>query len=102
MERDLASGALASAKASRECRESAVVGSRAMEGAPTSGGRGARFWLIVVLVALAVIFAAVNFQKVTIDFVVGEANAPLVVALLISGALGFIIGLALPRLRRRD
>jgi uncharacterized integral membrane protein len=73
-----------------------------MEGAPRSGGRGARFWLIVVLVALAVIFAAVNFQKVTIDFVVGEANAPLVVALLISGALGFVIGLALPRFRRRD
>jgi uncharacterized integral membrane protein len=79
-----------------------VLGSPAMEGAPRSGGRGARFWLIVVLVALAVIFAAVNFQKVTIDFVVGEANAPLVVALLISGALGFVIGLALPRFRRRD
>jgi uncharacterized integral membrane protein len=74
----------------------------AMEGAPGSGGRGARFWLIVVLIALGLLFAAVNFQKVTIDFVVGEANAPLVVALLISGGLGFVIGLALPRFRRRD
>jgi uncharacterized integral membrane protein len=73
-----------------------------MEGAPTSGGRGARFWLIVVLIALGLLFIAVNFQKVTIDFVVGEANAPLVIALLISGALGFVIGLALPRFRRRD
>jgi uncharacterized integral membrane protein len=73
-----------------------------MEGVPTSGGRGARFWLIVVLAALGVIFAAVNFQKVSIDFIVGEANAPLVVALLISGGIGFVIGLALPRLRRRD
>lgn len=73
-----------------------------MEGAPTSGGRGARFWFIVVLIALGIIFAAVNFQKVTIDFIVGDANAPLVVALLISGGIGFIVGLALPRFRRRD
>ena len=72
-----------------------------MEGAPRSEARGARFWLIIVLVAIAFIFAAVNFQKVTIDFFVGEAKAPLVVALLISGLLGFVIGLALPRFRRR-
>lgn len=71
-----------------------------MEGVPTSRGRGARFWFIVVLAALGVIFAAVNFQKVSIDFIVGEANAPLVVALLISGGIGFIVGLALPRFRR--
>ena len=73
-----------------------------MEGAPRSGGRGARFWVVVVLAALGVIFAAVNFQKVSINFIVGEANAPLVVALLISGGIGFVIGLALPRFRRRD
>jgi uncharacterized integral membrane protein len=73
-----------------------------MEGAPRPAGRGARFWFIVVLAALGVIFAAVNFQKVSIDFIVGEANAPLVVALLISGGIGFVIGLALPRFRRRD
>jgi uncharacterized integral membrane protein len=71
-----------------------------MEGVPTSRGRGARFWFIVVLAALGVIFAAVNFQKVSIDFIVGEANAPLVVALLISGGIGFVLGLALPRFRR--
>lgn len=72
-----------------------------MEGAPRSEGRGARFWLIIVLIVIAFIFVAVNFQKVTIDFVVGETQAPLVVALLISGLLGFVIGLALPRFRRR-
>jgi uncharacterized integral membrane protein len=70
-----------------------------MEGAPRSEGRGARFWLIVVLVAIGVLFCAVNFQKVTVDFVVGEANAPLIVALLISGLIGFLIGLVLPRFR---
>jgi uncharacterized integral membrane protein len=73
-----------------------------MEGVPRSEGRGAKFWLLVVLIALAFIFVAVNFQKVTIDFVVGSANAPLVVALLISGLLGFVIGLVLPRFRDRE
>jgi uncharacterized integral membrane protein len=73
-----------------------------MEGAPRSEGRGARFWLIVVLVALAILFAAVNFQEVEVDFIVGEANAPLVVALLLAGGLGFVIGLVLPRFRGRD
>lgn len=73
-----------------------------MEGAPASGGRGARFWVIVAVVVLAIIFAAVNFQKVTIDFIVGDSEAPLVIALLISGLFGFVIGLALPRFRRRD
>jgi uncharacterized integral membrane protein len=59
-----------------------------------------KFWLIVVLIAIGVLFCAVNFQKVTIDFVVGEAKAPLIVALLISGGIGFVVGLALPRFRR--
>ncbi len=65
-------------------------------------GRGARFWLIIVLVAIGFVFVAVNFQKVTIDFVVGSTQAPLVIALLISGAIGFLIGLVLPRFRQHD
>jgi len=73
-----------------------------MEGASRSGGRGARFWFIVVLSVIGLVFIAVNFQKVEIDFIVGQAQAPLVVALLISGGIGFIVGLALPRFRRRD
>jgi uncharacterized integral membrane protein len=73
-----------------------------MEGAPASSGRGARFWLMVAAIVLGLVFIAVNFQKVTIDFVVAEANAPLVLALVISGLFGFVIGLALPRFRGRD
>ena len=73
-----------------------------MEGAVTSGGRGPRFWLIVVLIGIAILFAAVNFQKVTIDFVVGEVNAPLVIALLLSGLIGFLLGLLTPRFRSKD
>ena len=73
-----------------------------MEGQVSSGGRGVRFWLLVVLIVLGVVFIAVNFQKVTIDFIVAEAQAPLVVALLITGLLGFVIGLIFPRIRRSD
>jgi len=57
---------------------------------------------MVVLIALGLIFVAVNFQKVTIDFVVGETNAPLVLALLISGVIGFLIGLIVPRFRNKS
>jgi uncharacterized integral membrane protein len=57
---------------------------------------------MVVAIVLGLVFIAVNFQKVTIDFVIGETNAPLVLALVISGLIGFVIGLALPRFRGRD
>ena len=57
---------------------------------------------MVTAIVLGLVFIAVNFQKVTIDFVVAEANAPLVLALLLSGLFGFVIGLALPRFRGRD
>jgi uncharacterized integral membrane protein len=73
-----------------------------MEGTPVSGGggrRGAKFWMVVVLALLGFVFVAVNFQRVTIDFVIGETQAPLVIALLIAGLIGFVIGLALPRFR---
>ena len=75
-----------------------------MEGTSLSGGggRGAKFWMFVVFALLGFVFVAVNFQKVTIDFVIAETKAPLVIALLIAGAFGFVIGLALPRFRGRD
>jgi uncharacterized integral membrane protein len=73
-----------------------------MEGLPQKEGRGVKFWLLMVLVALGFVFVAVNFQKVTIDFVIGSTQAPLVVALLISGGIGFLIGLVLPRFRGHD
>lgn len=65
----------------------------------TGGGRGAKFWAMVALIALGFVFVAVNFQKVEINFIIGSTTAPLVIALLIAGAIGFVIGLALPRFR---
>ncbi|MSO42331.1 MAG: LapA family protein [Solirubrobacterales bacterium] len=69
------------------------------EAPPTGGGRGAKFWLWIALVALGFLFIAVNFQKVKINFIIGDTEAPLVIALLIAGGIGFVIGLALPRFR---
>ena len=54
---------------------------------------------MVVLIVLGLVFVAVNFQKVTIDFIVGDTEAPLVFALVISGALGFAIGFVVSRFR---
>ena len=73
-----------------------------MEGAPAANGRGARFWVMVAAIVLGLVFIAINFQEVTIDFLVAETKAPLVLALVISGLFGFVVGLALPRFRRRD
>ena len=37
-----------------------------------------------------------------VDFLFSSTETPLIFALLIAGVLGFIIGLVLPRFRRRD
>lgn len=62
-------------------------------------GRSWRFWAALVVIAITVLFIAVNAQKVTVDFIVGDAELPLVFALSISVALGFVLGYVLPRLR---
>jgi uncharacterized integral membrane protein len=73
-----------------------------MEGTPTpvSSGRGGKFWLVLIAALVGLIFIAVNSEETTINFIIAKAEAPLVVALLITGGLGFVIGLALPRFRR--
>ena len=62
--------------------------------------RGARFYLVVALVVLAAIFILQNTQKVEVEFFFSTTTIPLIFALLLSAVLGFLIGLALPRLRR--
>ena len=64
--------------------------------------RGARFYITIVAFVLAVIFIFQNSQKVDVKFFFSTTNIPLVFALLLAAVLGFIIGLALPRFRRRD
>jgi uncharacterized integral membrane protein len=72
-------------------------------GAPTPAGGGRqswRLWVAVGAIVLAAIFILQNSQDVTVDFLFTTAEAPLVFALLFAMALGFVIGLALPRFRQ--
>ena len=49
---------------------------------------------------LLAILIVQNAQKVTVDFLFVETETPLIVALVIAGALGALIGWALPHVRR--
>lgn len=62
--------------------------------------RGVRFYLIVALIVIAGIFILQNTQKVEVEFFFSTTTIPLIFALLLAAVLGFLIGLALPRLRR--
>ena len=63
--------------------------------------RGARFYVTVAAVVLAAIFILQNTQQVKVKFFFSTSTIPLIFALLLAAVLGFIIGLALPRFRRR-
>ena len=71
---------------------------------PTREGRrrGASFWVTVIAVIVAALFVFQNTQKVEVKFVFSTTTTPLIFALLFAALLGFIIGLAAPRFRRRD
>jgi uncharacterized integral membrane protein len=62
--------------------------------------RGARFYITIVALVLVAIFILQNTQKVEVKFFFSTSNLPLIFALLLAAALGFVIGLALPRFRR--
>ena len=70
------------------------------EGMPKREGRGWRFWLLIVAGFLFLILVAQNAQEVEIDLLFINTTAPLIVALLIAGGLGALIGWALPHVRR--
>jgi uncharacterized integral membrane protein len=64
--------------------------------------RGARFYITVAAIVIGAIFILQNTQDVKVKFFFSTTQTPLIFALLFAAALGFIIGLALPRFRRRD
>ncbi len=68
---------------------------------PPRRERGARFYITVIAIVLATIFVLQNTQKVDVEFFFSTTKIPLIFALLLAAVLGFIIGLALPRFRRR-
>ena len=54
-----------------------------------------------IVVILLVIFMVENLRKVPIRFIGPQVHAPLILALLISAALGALLVLVIQRLRRR-
>jgi uncharacterized integral membrane protein len=63
-------------------------------------GTNWRLWVALGLALLAIIFIALNSQKVVVDFLIGETETPLFFALLISTLLGVAIGWLVPIVRR--
>ena len=59
-----------------------------------------RAWAVGVLVALVVIVALQNSQRVRVDVLFVTLNAPLIVTLLAAVAIGALIGYVTPVLRR--
>lgn len=58
-----------------------------------------RTWLIVAIVVYAALFIALNSKSVRIRFVLFTAETSLLIALLLAGALGFLVGWLLGRRR---
>ena len=62
--------------------------------------RGWRFYLLAIAGVLLLILVAQNSQQVDVDFLFIHTQTPLIVALVIAGGLGALIGWALPHVRR--
>lgn len=59
-----------------------------------------RAWAVGILVALVVIVALQNSQRVRIDVLFVTVDAPLIVTLLIAVAVGALLGYVAPVVRR--
>jgi uncharacterized integral membrane protein len=59
-----------------------------------------RAWIVGGLVALVLIVALQNSQQTSVEVLFASFNAPLIVVILVSAALGALIGWAAPVLRR--
>ena len=59
-----------------------------------------RAWIVGVLAALVLIVALQNSQEVRVDVLFVTVNAPLIVTLLATAAIGVLIGYVAPLVRR--
>ena len=62
-------------------------------------GQSLRRWVLIAGAVLLVLFMALNSQSVTVHFIFGTVDMPLIFALLIAAVLGALVGWAVPRLR---
>jgi uncharacterized integral membrane protein len=51
-----------------------------------------RTWLVYILIAFAVLFAAFNLDRVEVNWIIGTRETPLLVVILLCLALGAGIG----------
>ena len=71
-------------------------GARAPETVPRSGIRPR--WIVAGIVAVALlIFAIQNSERVDVDFLVFDAQVRVVAVIVVSAALGFVVGWLLGR-----
>lgn len=59
-----------------------------------------RLWLAGTLATLILIVALQNSQRVDVDVLVINLNAPLIVVILVAAAVGAIVGYVAPLVRR--
>ena len=62
--------------------------------------RGWRTWVAGILGALVLIVALQNSQRVQVDVLIVNLNAPLIVVILAAAAIGAVIGYVAPLVRR--
>jgi uncharacterized integral membrane protein len=60
-----------------------------------------RNWVIAAIVVYAILFILLNRKSVSISFVFFSAQARLLIALLLAGALGFVAGWLVRRRQER-
>ena len=70
-----------------------------------STGRGtaskARLVIMLVIAAFLILFVVLNTHDTKIDFVVTSSKVSVIFVILLSLALGFVLGMFFPQLRRR-
>ena len=77
-----------------------MTGQDHREGAPRREGHSWRVYALGIAIVLLLILVIQNSQKVAVHFFFADTQTPLVLALLIAGALGAVIGWAWPHVRR--
>ena len=79
-----------------------MEGQRPGQPLPELGRQGTSWktWVIGSAIVLLLIFVALNFQTVEVNFLFGTTKTPLIFALLIAAALGALVGWLLPVVRR--
>lgn len=69
---------------------------------PARSGLSGRWIAVIVAAVLLVIFAILNSERVTVDFLFFDAKARTVTVIVVAAALGFVIGYFVGRPSRTE